>query len=106
MVSLLARDLALMNLCGGAADNKSLDASGFSESLIDNLRLAPLTAAASTPPLSRAAFENMGRRDVLAGRRSGRHRARRGCGRGSERRMWSRALHSVEWFGPLHLGVG
>ena len=21
-------------------------------------------------------------------------------------RMWSRALHHVEWFGPLHLGVG
>jgi len=65
-----------------------------------------LTAAASTQTLSTAAFENMGTRDVVTGRRSGRHRARRGCGRGSERGMWSPALHGVEWFGPLHLGVG
>jgi hypothetical protein len=38
--------------------NKSLDASGISGSLNDNLRLAPLLPAASTPPLDGFADEH------------------------------------------------
>ena len=37
-------------------DNKSLDASGVSGLVIDNLTVTWLTAAASTQPLSRFAF--------------------------------------------------
>ena len=39
-----------------AWDNKSLDASGVSSSLSDNLSVTWLSPAASTPPLSRIAF--------------------------------------------------
>src|SRR6266849_6941690 len=92
------------NALPSTKSNKSLDASGVSTLVIDNLSVTWLSPAASTQPLSLAAFEIMGRSDVLARRRSSRHRARRGCGRGSDRVMWSHALHSVEWFGPFHSG--
>ena len=46
--------------------NKSLDASGVSELVIDNLSVTWLTAAASTQPLSRFAFETaMQQRSVV-----------------------------------------